>query len=66
MTNYFRNLNNEPKTLEKAEKQKSETFGFLCCETGPLSLNYTINKTGFVCGEKALLNVKVINKTKSR
>ena len=47
------------KSLEKAENHTSTTFGFLCCETGPLSLNYSINKTGFVCGEKAIVNVKV-------
>ena len=54
-----RNLNTEPKTLEKIEKNKSTTFGLLCCETGPISLDYSLNKTGFVCGEKALLNIKV-------
>ena len=55
-----RNLNNEPKTLEKVEKNKTETFGLLCCETGPLSLDYSINKTGFVCGEKAQIKIKEI------
>ena len=56
----YRNLNTEPKTLEKAEKNKSTTFGMLCCETGPISLDYSINKTGFVCGEKAQINIKVL------
>ena len=56
----YRNLNTEPKTLEKVEKNKSTTFGMLCCETGPISLDYSINKTGFVCGEKAQINIKVL------
>ena len=56
-----RNLNTEPKTLEKVEENKSKTFGMLCCETGPISLDYSINKTGFVCGEKAQINIKVFN-----
>ena len=47
------------KTLDKVDKSKTETFGLLCCETGPLSLAYNINKTGFVCGEKAKMNIKV-------
>ena len=47
------------KTLDKVDKSKTETFGLLCCETGPLSLAYNINKTGFVCGEKAKVNIKV-------
>jgi len=59
--NHYRNLNMIKKSLEKAENHTSTTFGFLCCETGPLSLNYSINKTGFVCGEKAIVNVKIDN-----
>ena len=37
------------KTLDKVDKSKTETFGLLCCETGPLSLAYNINKTGLTC-----------------
>lgn len=57
--NITRNLNMAKKTLDKVDKSKTETFGLLCCETGPLSLAYNINKTGFVCGEKAKMNIKV-------
>ena len=46
--NITRNLNMAKKTLDKVDKSKTETFGLLCCETGPLSLAYNINKTGFV------------------
>jgi len=59
--NRYRNLNMAKKTLDKVDKSKTETFGLLCCETGPLSLAYNINKTGFVCGEKAKMNIKIDN-----
>ena len=58
--NHYRNLNNEPKTLKKRNDSKTTTFGMLCCESGPLSLDVSINKTGFVCGEKANICIRVI------
>ena len=59
VVNHYRNLNMEHDTLAKVEKHTSKTFGALCCETGPLSMDYIINKNGFVCGEKMKINVKV-------
>ena len=45
--------------FSKVEKSVSKTFGALCCESGPLSMDYVLNKNGFVCGEKIKINIKV-------
>ena len=59
VVNHYRNLNMEQDTLAKVEKHNSKTFGALCCETGPLSMDFVLNKNGFVCGEKIKMNIKV-------
>ena len=56
---HIRNLNKDDTTLEKVEKQEMKTFGALCCETGPITMNYVLNKNGFVSGEKIIINIQV-------
>ena len=52
-------LNKDNTTLEKVEEQQTKTFGALCCESGPVSLNMILNKSGFVCGEKIMITARV-------
>ena len=51
----------------QVEKEKMKTFGCLCCESGPLNMKVTLNKSGFVPGEfidiKAEVNEFLINHT---
>ena len=47
--------------FSQVEKSTSKTFGALCCESGPLSMDYVLNKNGFVCGEKIKINIKLDN-----
>ena len=61
VVNHINNLNKDNSTLEKVEKQQTKTFGMLCCESGPVSLNMVLNKNGFVCGEKIKISARVIN-----
>ena len=57
--NHINNLNKDQKLLTKVEKHDMTTFGALCCESGPVSLNYFVEKSGFVCGEKIRISTRV-------
>ena len=52
-------LNKDNSTLEKVEEQQTKTFGAFCCESGPVSVNMILNKSGFVCGEKIMITIRV-------
>ena len=52
-------LNDYKETLEVADAQDEETLGCCCCAEGPISVNVNMAKSGFVPGEKAVVNVKV-------
>ena len=54
-----KDLNDYKETLEVAEAQDEETLGCCCCTEGPISINVNMAKSGFVPGEKAVINVKV-------
>ena len=46
-------------TLETVDEQDQINVGCGCLAQGPISLNVNMEKTGFVCGEKAAINIKV-------
>ena len=54
-----KDLNDYKETLEEADAQDEETIGCCCCTEGPISINVNMAKSGFVPGEKAVVNVKV-------
>ena len=54
-----KDLNDYKETLELADAQDEETIGCCCCTEGPISINVNMAKSGFVPGEKAVINVKV-------
>ena len=54
-----KDLNDYKETLEVADAQDEETIGCCCCAEGPISINVNTAKSGFVPGEKAVINVKV-------
>ena len=58
--NKIHDLNEDITTLERADAQQTKTVGFMCFASGPISLNVTLNKSGFVCGEVVKINAKVI------
>ena len=55
-----KDLNDYKETLKVAEAQDEETLGCCCFAQGPISINVNMAKSGFVPGEKAVINVKVI------
>ena len=59
MVSHLGDLNKDNFTLEKVEEQQTKTFGALCCESGPVSVNMILNKIGFVCGEKIMITTRV-------
>ena len=59
MVSHLGDLNKDNSTLEKVEEQQTKTFGALCCESGPVSVNMILNKSGFVCGEKIMITTRV-------
>ena len=54
-----KDLNDYKETLELADAQDEETIGCCCCTEGPISINVNTSKSGFVPGEKAVINVRV-------
>ena len=52
-------LNSFIDTLETGEAQQTKTFGCLCWASGPISINVVLNKSGYVCGEKIDIDLKV-------
>ena len=50
---------NISETLETVDEQDQINVGCGCFAQGPISLNVNMEKTGFVCGEKAAINIKV-------
>ena len=52
-------LINTSETLETVDEQDQTNVGWGCFAQGPISLNVNMEKTGFVCGEKAAINIKV-------
>jgi len=61
--NEIKDLNDSIETLESVDNQEQTNLGCACFAQGPLSLNVNMEKTGFVCGEKATINIKVLNNT---
>ena len=59
MISHLGDLNKDNSTLEKVEEQQTKTFGALCCESGPVSVNMILNKSGFVCGEKIMITTRM-------
>ena len=57
--NSLKDLNDYKETLEVADAQDEETLGCCCCTEGPISINVNMAKSGFVPGEKAVINVKL-------
>ena len=57
--NEIKDLNDSIETLETVDNQEQTNLGCGCFAQGPLSLNVNMEKTGFVCGEKATINIKV-------
>ena len=56
----IKDLNEDIETLEDAEGQDESKVGWGCLAQGPISVNVKIQKSGFVCGEKVQINVKVM------
>ena len=54
-----KDLNDYKETLELADAHDEETIGCCCFAEGPISINVNTAKSGFVPGEKAVINVKV-------
>ena len=57
--NKINDLNDDIDTLETADAQQTKNVGCLCFASGPISLNVSLNKNGFVCGETMKINAKV-------
>lgn len=59
--NSLKDLNLLPQTIQPFDDAKQKTYGTLCCESGPLEVSVNIPKSGFVCGEVAPINIRVIS-----
>ena len=60
LVNRINDLNEDIETLETAEGEQTKTVGFLRCFSGPVSINVSLNKKGFVCGEEIKIKIKVV------
>ena len=49
----------EDRFSEPVEVSETTTFGCLCCETGPLSIDAKVDRNGFVSGETATVHARV-------
>ncbi|XP_046337172.2 arrestin domain-containing protein 3-like isoform X1 [Haliotis rufescens] len=54
-------LNRERKATKPAHLSKSKTLCCLCCASGPISANFSINRQGYVPGEAIIINAEIEN-----
>lgn len=59
-------LNTDPRAMEKSEAFNEATLCCLCCKSGPLGVELSVENTGYVSGDAIPFRTKVLNPTKRR
>uniref|UniRef100_A0A0L8H2D9 Arrestin C-terminal-like domain-containing protein n=1 Tax=Octopus bimaculoides TaxID=37653 RepID=A0A0L8H2D9_OCTBM len=54
-------LNQTPNALQPIQQQGTKHFCCCCCKSGPLSAHVNLYRTGYVSGEKILINAEICN-----